>query len=163
MGRTKLNSTYKNSTTKINNISGFTFIEILIALIILGSATTIIFSLQSANVSATVRDSQAQKAILIARSIMSQIESIEETIENTNKNGTAFTILDSLNAPVPPNMGMRELETFTANLVIEYWNVPNIEEIPKSSLRRVLLTVAWGDTDRDKVEFYYFIPKEPEA
>lgn len=138
------------------NQQGFTFIEILIALIMLASSFTIIIGLQTAAISATVYDSQMQKGLLIARTIMSYLEVSDESISNMNKSGNAISVLESI-APNIPNgtINMREFQSYQAELIIEYWNV---ELLAPNSLQRVMLKVWWGQNGREQINLDFFIP-----
>ena len=47
--------------------SGFTFVEVMIALVLLASASAILVGMQSAAVHRTIRDTPAQKSMMVAR------------------------------------------------------------------------------------------------
>ena len=67
--------------------SGFTFVEVMIALVLLASASAILVGMQSAAVHRTIRDTSAQKSMMVARRIMAMIETIPDNEFNLSSQG----------------------------------------------------------------------------
>jgi prepilin-type N-terminal cleavage/methylation domain-containing protein len=140
---------------------GFTFIEVIIAVMLLAAATGILIGLESSAVQRLIYDRNTQQAMLAARRIMSMIEINQDDLSIANQlQGPVLTVLNQLGAP---NNGTEQeriaLEALNASIMVEPWTPPgnNIEE---NSMNRITLSIAWGPTPDEAFTIVYFIPAE---
>lgn len=138
---------------------GFTFIEVIIAVMLLAAAMSVLIGLESSAVQRLIYDRNTQQAMLAARRIMSMIEIHEDDLSFANQlQGPVLTVLNQLGAPNTGNEQERiALESLNASVMIEPWTPPgnNIEE---NSMNRVTLSIAWGPTPDEAFTILYFIP-----
>ncbi|MGA1192435.1 MAG: type IV pilus modification PilV family protein [Bdellovibrionota bacterium] len=140
---------------------GFTFLEVIIALAVLGSALTIILGLQSALVQRTVLERQQREAALLAREILSAIEARESAGEPMDVgvyNGTPADILNGV-LPVESTESEAPSETYIADyeaeLTVEYWGIPNVND---NAMKRIELLISWGERKPESLQLVLFIP-----
>lgn len=137
--------------------SGFTLIEIIIAVMILAISFTTILGLQSSSTDQAIRTRNKQQAMLMAREIMSAIELTGTAIENTSMNAPARVVLEKY-LPADSKKPIEKDPTalpLTADLNINYWGVKGL---PDKSIKRVTLKLYWSDNPQDKIVIEYFIP-----
>ncbi len=138
---------------------GFTFIEVIIAVMLLAAATGILIGLESSAVQRLIYDRNTQQAMLAARRIMSMIEINQDDLSMANQlQGPVLTVLSQLKAPSNGTEQERiALEALNASIMVEPWTPPgnNIEE---NSMNRVTLSIAWGPTPDEAFTIVYFIP-----
>jgi prepilin-type N-terminal cleavage/methylation domain-containing protein len=138
---------------------GFTFLEIIIALMILASGAGILIGLESATIQRTIEDRTVQQAMLAARRIMAAIETIAPPDQVTSlPRQPLITLLQELKAP--PGASPEEkmaLERYTAEVQVEVFPLPlpNIEPNP---LQMVSLKIFWSERPADLFEIQYLIP-----
>lgn len=138
---------------------GFTFLEIIIALMILASGAGILIGLESATIQRTIEDRTVQQAMLAARRIMAAIETIAPPDQVTSlPRQPLITLLQELKAPpvASPEEKMA-LERYTAEVQVEVFPLPlpNIEPNP---LQMVSLKIFWSERPADLFEIQYLIP-----
>ncbi len=138
---------------------GFTFIEVIIAVMLLAAATGILIGLESSAVQRLIYDRNTQQAMLAARRIMSMIEINQDDLSMANQlQGPVLTVLTQLGAPTPDNQQERAaLEALNASVQVAPWTPPgnNIEE---NSMNKVTLNIAWGPSPDEAFTLVYFIP-----
>ena len=146
---------------KLRQSSGFTLIEIVIAIMILAMSLVTLLGLQSASIDQSIRTKNKTRAMLAARQIMSVIETEGQTIDLQEKSGTVNEILSKfLKNPPKDSKEEQELldtESLQAYLVVEKWDVKGL---PKDVARRIRLRISWSDSPVDSIEVVYFIPTE---
>jgi prepilin-type N-terminal cleavage/methylation domain-containing protein len=140
---------------------GFTFIEVLLALVILASASAILVGMQSAAISRTIRDRNAQQAMLFARRIMSSAEILGETgdIPNADEQ-SALQMMQVYGVPDPSSdLEKKALEPLKASLLVEDFPlpIPNADPVP---LRKLTLRVSWGTAIDDSFVISSLLPNK---
>lgn len=139
--------------------SGFTLIEISIALFILSAALVVLLSLQSSVLRRTVDDRMVQQAMLASREILTWVELGEDNLTVEQRDESADQLISYLAGPdAVKDSNLEELKSFRARWSVEYWGIPNS---PKA-LKRALLNLSWGDSPRESVTTVYFVPSESE-
>jgi prepilin-type N-terminal cleavage/methylation domain-containing protein len=140
---------------------GFTFIEVIIAVMLLAAATSVLIGLESSAVQRLIRDRNTQQAMLAARRIMSMIEINQDNLSISNQlQGPVATVLSQIGAPaISDEQEKIALEALNASVMIEPWTPPgnNIEE---NSMNRITLSIAWGPASDEAFTILYFIPAE---
>ncbi len=138
---------------------GFTFIEVVIALAVMASAAGIIIGMQGAALRRTVRDSNAQQAMLATRRVMASIEAMDPknfTIQNQDNQPIA-TILQNLGITQSADRGdTGPMSAMTASLVVEDWPIPLLQG--EAVMKRVILRVVWGPGLDEALEVLYLLP-----
>ena len=141
-----------NSAAKKN--SGFTLVEIALAVAILGLGLTTLVSLQTAVINNYLREIKLIKASLYGQYLMTLIEVAPEAPET----GTKETALED---------ELKEAGYFDADDFNEVkedfadWKVKKeINSVPvppfEDAMRRVDLTITWGEGERDRLKLTYF-------
>lgn len=138
---------------------GFTFLEIIIALMILAAGAGILIGLESATIRRTIEDRTVQQAMLAARRIMAAIEIITppEHVESLQRQ-PLISLLQQLKAPpVTTDEEKQALERYTAEVLVQDFPLPlpNIEPNP---LQMVSLRIFWSERPNDVFEIQYLIP-----
>jgi prepilin-type N-terminal cleavage/methylation domain-containing protein len=141
---------------------GFTFLEIIIALMILAAAAGMLIGLESATIRRTIEDRNVQQAMLAARRIMSAIEIIKppDQVASLPMQPLSGLLGQIVAAPAQSNTSPEEaraLERFSAELTVQDFPLPlpNIEPNP---LQMISLQIRWGDQPTDVFEIQYLIP-----
>lgn len=139
---------------------GFTLVEILIALVILATSLTVILGLQSAVIDRTVTANLKKQALLATREILSAVEAREADGNHSRYRalrGTPQDLLGTLlEVPYEPPYEIPEGQNILrAEMVVEYWGIPNVSE---KAMKRIQLTVRWGETIREQLTTTLFIP-----
>ena len=138
--------------------SGFTLIEISIAILTLAVALITLLGLQSASLERALRDKDKQQAMLLARSILAYIESRQEPLDIQDRTDSVKQILETLMENQPASRELDQaMETFQANLKVEYWPIPGTSE---NSIKRITTRIFWSEDVLDSLEIVYFIPNE---
>jgi prepilin-type N-terminal cleavage/methylation domain-containing protein len=140
---------------------GFTFIEVIIAVMLLAAATSVLIGLESSAVQRLIYDRNTQQAMLAARRIISMIEINQDDLSLANQlQGTVPTVLNQLGVPAGNDEQERlALESLNASVLIEPWTPPgnNIEE---NAMNKITLNIAWGPTPDEVFTILYFIPSQ---
>jgi prepilin-type N-terminal cleavage/methylation domain-containing protein len=138
---------------------GFTFVEVLLALIVLASAASVLVGMQSAAISRTIRDRNAQQAMLFARRVMSAIEVMDESspIPPADEQPAA-QLMQTFGIPEPTtDPEKRALDPLRASLIVEEFALP-FENFDQSPLQKLTLRVAWGNAIDDAFVITYLKP-----
>ena len=135
---------------------GFTLIEITLAIFLLAVSLVTLLGLQASVIQRSLNDRNRLDAMLIARRVLSSIESGE----------TPATVQDNL---LPASLffdeedekteGTNEFSHLKVQLKIEEWP---IDAYPEAKIRRLLVRVMWGDEPDAGVSVYYFLPEDEE-
>jgi prepilin-type N-terminal cleavage/methylation domain-containing protein len=137
--------------------SGFTLLEIMIAVVILALAITTITGLQSASLSGTRQASNRLRALLIARQLFAAYESIDlSKLQVLSYQGTPSQVLSKLIAVDTPPEGVSEYDAlYGVTLELAPWE---ISDLPPGSVWRLVVQVNWSENPRDALEAAYFVP-----
>ena len=136
--------------------SGFTFIEIILAVTILAIAASITIGLQAASISRTIEDRNTQTALLAGRQILSMLEINEANLDNLDRDSSLSSLFSEYKVPITDDEGgKKELERFTGHLAITDWPIPGMS---KGGMKQIALRISWGSEDFEGVDLLYFTP-----
>jgi len=139
---------------------GFTLMEITFAILILAGSLVILLGLQSSVIHRTIQDSQKLRAIMCSRQILSAIEARTEPLEIQDTTSSVKRILESLIRPDPSDEeDLEKLDDFSVRLLVEYLELP---KTGPDSIKRIQLTLSWGDTPAESLEVVFFTPTTEE-
>ena len=140
---------------------GLSLIEVTFAVLILTGSFVVLLGLQSLSVDREVTDFNRQRAMLVARRIMTQIETRTDSLEAERRQGSALDVLEYVSGvqPITPEEEQRALQNFEAELNIEEIALPGFED---KALQRVTLDISWSNSPLDKLHLVYYVPK-PES
>lgn len=142
--------------------AGFALVEILIAILILGTSLVTLLSLQSSAVQRALRDRNQKNAMLVARSVMSAIEIDPDQVEYQDTTMPAGEMIAQLIRSQSDRQDEQILEflnTFEANLRVEEVLVPLPGQEP-ILMKKVLLILYWGDGPTEQMQTVYFVPED---
>lgn len=141
---------------------GFTFVEVIVALMLLAAAASLLIGLEGAAVRRTMRDTQAQQAMLAARRIMSSIEAMrtkEFTLGNVDNQPVA-TVIQQLGGPNSDDPSeTKALDLLSATIQVEDWILP-LPQTESTPLKRISLKVAWGRERDESISILYLMPTQ---
>ena len=125
--------------------AGFTFIEVMVALIILASASGILVGMQSSAIARTIRDKNAQQGMLLGRRIMSSIEALGPTALVGDFDGEpAMSALQKWSIPEPSeDVDKKALAPFYVSMSSEDLVLP-LPNTGQDPMKKVTLRVSWG-------------------
>ncbi len=142
----------KFNRSRMGTISGFTLIEITISIFLLASALTIILGLQTSSVSRAINDQNRLNAMLLARRVLTGLETGLTAPEVQDISVPALEYLPKDNIqPEEENT----LKNFIINLKIEQWEIRGYDDI---KVKRIFLNIEWGDDTEQTLAVYYFVP-----
>ncbi len=141
---------------------GFSFIELVVALALFAVAASVIVGLESSAINRTLRDKNAQQAMLAARRIMASIEAAGPALDLPDQEGVPVSeILTSLGVPESASDDEKSaLSNFRASLRLQDWDLP-FENVQNPAMRKVALVIAWGDGVGDSFKIDYLFPRGP--
>jgi prepilin-type N-terminal cleavage/methylation domain-containing protein len=144
--------------------TGFTLIEIVIAIMILSVSLVVLIGLQSASIERAVRDRATQQAMLLARSILAGIESSPDPIPVGAFDTPALQMVQQYRAAPEGADFPPELDRFSASLIVEPVAVPIIKDgvpaVIPNALKKILLTIYWGTDPTEQFPVLFFIPND---
>lgn len=137
-------------TTSPKAQGGFTFIEVLLALLVLVSASAILVGMQSSAISRTIRDRNAQQAMLFARRVMSSIEVAGKDAPQQNiENQPALSIMETYGIPQPTtDLERKAIEPLRVTLLVEDFVLP-LPNVAQDPMKKWTMRLQWGDTVDD--------------
>lgn len=151
--------------TARSNQGGFTFIEVVIALALFAAGAALIVGLESSAINRTLRDRNAQQAMLAARRIMALIETAGPKLEiGDQEDQPVDEILQTLGAPNVPSDDAEKsspLDGFRASLLFKDWDLP-FENVQNPAMKKISLIVAWGDAPGERLSIDYLYPLPPQ-
>lgn len=128
-----------------NNQAGFTFIEVMVALIILASASGILVGMQSSAIARAIRDKNAQQGMLLGRRIMASVEALgPQGLVGDFEGEPALNALQKWAIPEPTDdVDKKALAPFYVTLTTEDLVLP-LPNIAQDPMKKMLLRVTWG-------------------
>ena len=142
---------------------GFTFIEVTVALALLAVAASILIGMQGAAVRRTLRDTNAQTAMLVARRIMASIEILNDAEFSfpSQSNAPVIDLMQQLNIT---GLGAKAespaLNNMTANISVEDIEIPIPTNESIEQMRRVILKLTWGPGYDESIQLVYQRPRQ---
>jgi prepilin-type N-terminal cleavage/methylation domain-containing protein len=142
---------------------GFTFVEVIVAVMVLAIATSVLIGLEATAIQRAIRDRNTQQAMLVARRILAMVENSEQSMTMTSQSDVPVAaLLAQLGAPATSDDGERQaLDRLRATVLVEDWTPPE-KNISEPAMKRVTLSIAWGPDQFERFTLLYFIPY-PEA
>ncbi len=136
---------------------GFTLLEITIAVALLAVSLVTLLGLEAQITQQTVTDRGRQKALLVARRVLSAIEASEDPVEPGTREASAGEILRYFLATDDDRSSRRDTSLdLPVRLETDYFRVPGIEN--GKALKKSRLTVFWGSSDLESLDVVFFIP-----
>lgn len=141
-----------------SNTSGFTLLEIALAIAILGMGLTTLIALQTQHIDAYQRERNLTIASLYAQYVMSCIEAAQEPPETGSKSGDLKSLLSDYGyfdyepSGVSVQSSDNLIEDWSYELTVSSQDVPPLEDV----LRRVDLSIIWGGQGGDSTTFVYY-------
>lgn len=137
---------------------GFTLIEVVLALVVLGGSLVVLLGLQSSLITRTLRDETQEQAILLTRRLLAPLEAGIASTDAVEINGTfqeVYSKIFSEGGGHVDDAAQQPYVDFTVSYVISPWKVADIDA---DVMRKVTVTVAWGEASADRTTTNYFIP-----
>lgn len=131
----------------------FTLMEVSIAVLILAASLVVIIGLQSSIITKSNHDRMNLQAMLFARRILAQYEANISEISTGEIRGTAEELLKGVESDSDQIKIYAGMDAF---LKIEQWDIPQKPQ----ALKRLTVTVSWGDDPYDSMTVFYFVPYE---
>ena len=142
--------------------SGFSLIEVIVALAIMAAAASLLIGMQGAAIARTLRDRDAQQAMLAARRIMSSIEAAGDDAPVENFDGeTVLETLKKFGGPDATEEGEAlSYASLRVAMAVDEWKlpIPNVEDSP---MRKITLKVYWGSQIDEAFLITYLAPIQP--
>ena len=138
--------------------SGFTLIEVTMAILILAGSLTIMIGLQAAIIERTVHDNNEKQAVMLARQILAVIEAEEGKGNPLSIQDTTDSVENLIESILGVDYELPErerFENFQSRLLVQYAGIPNVGE---EALKRIDVSVNWSEAPQDQVEVTLFIP-----
>jgi prepilin-type N-terminal cleavage/methylation domain-containing protein len=141
--------------------SGFTFVEVIIAVMLLAIATTTLVGLESSAVQRTLQDRNTQQGMLAARRLISLIEANpDDPMRGNHFQGKVKDVLSQLGgADISDDAAKEILEPLDANIEIEELEIPIPIPVPNAAplkMKKVALSISWGPSPNDTFSILYF-------
>ncbi len=142
---------------------GFTLLEVALAILILASALVILIGMQSSAVDQAFRDRYSQQSMLLARELLSVIESSEDVVEIADKESSASEMLKQEPFSVLEERRERDpdydqaLNDLTVHYSVAYWGIAGLDE---QAMKKITLEIWPMDIPDDVFQVVYFIPND---
>jgi prepilin-type N-terminal cleavage/methylation domain-containing protein len=140
--------------------SGFTLIEITVALSLLAVSASIFIGMQGSTVRRTLRDTNAQAAMLVARRIMASIEILKDS-EFTISTQSESPVRDLLQQLNITGMGERAesaaIDQMTASVVVDELELV-LPLDRQEQMKRITLKLTWGPGADESIQIVYQRP-----
>ncbi len=143
---------------RFRRTSGFTLLEVIVAVVILALAGVILLGLQGSSTSATIRSRHKAQAIFSARQILAHYETLDTPPDAKFIEGTLSDVLQDV-AKDTTGLEPAEAAKFLASVRVSDWP---LLLLPPDALRRVTVTISWGQSASDSLIVDYFIPSQPD-
>lgn len=134
---------------------GFTLVEIAVAIAILGLALGTLLSLHTGYLSAALKDKHITRGALIAKQLMTLVEVAESAPEPGSVERDLFETLKDSGLVTEDEEGAlkQELAGWVYRRKVEPLDLPEAADI----LRRIDLTIQWGDSTQESYTLVYFM------
>ena len=137
----------------VDAASGFTLIEVIIALMILAVALVTMIGLQSAASNRTLRDQRIQQALLLGRKVMSRYEAGIRKLDLGRQDLSGEDLAGSEEDPNAASELRVSVEITNADTSF----LPDVEP---DAVKRINVIVYWGDAPEESVTLDYFVLKD---
>jgi prepilin-type N-terminal cleavage/methylation domain-containing protein len=136
---------------------GFTFLEVIVALALLAVSASMLIGMEGSAIRRTIRDTNAQQAMLAARRVMSVIEAMSDKDFNLSSqdNRSVPELLDALGVPPNPEEGNQsQMSALIASILVEDLQIP-IPNMVVDPMKKIVLTIRWSQSRDDWIRIYY--------
>ena len=156
----------KSSINSFNSKTvGFALIEVLIAILILGSSFVVLLSLQSSVIKRALRERNQQQAMLVSRSLLAAIEIDPSQLEEQDTTMAAKDMLNELlgskGEGLDPELE-QTLAPYEATLQVKEQDLPLGNQDPLL-LKQIILDIHWGSDPSNQLRTIFYIPAEKSA
>jgi prepilin-type N-terminal cleavage/methylation domain-containing protein len=151
------------SNRALNNQSGFTLIEIVAAVVILSLGLSILLSMQTRYAESYFKERNRFRAVLFAQYLMTLVEVAPQAPAEGTKDETLSNVLQDAGyfdaaGDQLINSQSEGLQNWRFFQRVTSINVPPLEDI----LRKIEMTVRWGEGADEEFQLVYFIRPKPE-
>lgn len=137
-----------------NDSAGFTLVEIAVAVAVLGLALTTLIGLQTRMLDTYYNEHKRIEASLYGQYVFSLIEVSGDTPEPGAKSGPLENLLDEYGFfEKDPPAFKRNLKGWQYELVVESLDIQQLRDV----LRKLTLTISWGETEDESFSLSYFV------
>ncbi len=143
--------------------SGFTLIEITVALSLLAVSASIFIGMQGSAVRRTLRDTNAQAAMLVARRVMASIEILKDSefMLATNSEIPVRDLLQQLNITgIGDKAESAAIDQMTASVAVDELELV-LPLDRQEQMKRITLRLAWGPGADESIQLVYQRPPMP--
>lgn len=149
-------SSVKQDHPYLNQVQGFTLIEIALAIFILAASLTTLIALESAATVRSLDDQNQFKLMLATRQVLSHIEARNISLDVAESEEPITDYLGQQQGGRP--LAELGLSGISMRISVDYWGLPEFEK----ALKRIRLSV-WRDLDpTSPYETLFFIPNDDE-
>jgi len=139
---------------------GFTMVELLAAVVLLGFALTTLISMQTNFAESYFQEESRTRAAMYSQYILALIETADEPPDAGSERGDLTSKLEELGY-------FNENHQREDDIILEGWEYElEIESIPvleiEDALRKVELIIAWGESDRERFPVLFYMKNRPE-
>jgi prepilin-type N-terminal cleavage/methylation domain-containing protein len=141
--------------------TGFTFIEVTVALALLAVSASILIGMQGSAVRRTIRDANAQAAMLVARRIMASIEILKDSefTISTQSNTPVRDLLQQLNiSGIGEKSESGAINQMTASVTVDDLELQMPFEEKIEPMKRITLKLIWGPGSDEFMQLVYQRP-----
>jgi hypothetical protein len=141
-------------------VNGFTLLEVIFAIILLTLGIMPLLGIESATINRLYRNNNEVYATLLARDMMSLIESSPTwTLDNWDSTRPASELLSQMSQRINGGAYIHPLESEIASYSMHLVISPlELQGVPPGSVIKISLEVSWSDNPLDKVSFNYIRP-----
>lgn len=147
----------KNRKKLFINQSGFTLIEISIAILMLATSLVVLIGLEQSSMQRAINDKDRRVALSVARRIMSDVEIKKITIDiDQKKEDKLLNFLKQNDFELEDDdIEKKNLEKFS---IVLQASSPPLAGIEQDNLIKLIeLTISWGETNREKLYLIRYI------
>ena len=141
-----------------NTREGFTLVEVAVAISILAIAFTTLITLNTRFLSAYFNDRSITQAALLGQRALAMIEVEGSPPDVGTKQGDFLELLEKSGDIYKKDEIEKLIKNWTYTLEVQAIPVPPEED----AMRRIDLTVSWGDSAEEEFALVYFMKSKPE-
>lgn len=139
---------------------GFTLLEIMISVVILGISLVTLLSLQSSVLTQELRERERQQALGVARRILSAIEFRGTSLSPGSSRQDAKNLLSFLLDNQLPQEDVQDPSLLVqTELKVTPIGIPKIAD---TGLQKIELSIIWGESSLDRLDLLYVNVDEPQ-
>lgn len=139
--------------------TGFTLIEIAVAIALLGSALSVIITLQSRLIDTMMQERNLFRASLLAQYVLTFLDVDQYPPEPGTDKGKLEDLLEKrgyFDGEMPDNQ-KQSLQSWSYTMEVQSIDVGPFQDV----LRRINLTISWGLGSGEETSFLYYMVSDP--